>query len=80
MWARVGLSTCITCTKCITCTNFAVAPAHAAFWQRRRDDGWRLLADLERLLGRHTAVGAIREMVADANAVLARIQTGPASA
>src|SRR5438105_12117362 len=40
VWACAGLSTCV------TCTNFAVAPAHASFCLRRRDDSWRLLADM----------------------------------
>lgn len=70
-WARVGLSTCI------ACTNFAVAPAHTPFWERRRDDGRRLLAELETLPGRGTAVIAIGEMVQEAEAVLARIQSVP---
>jgi hypothetical protein len=67
VWARVGVSTCI------GCTNFAVAPAHTPFWERRRDDGMRLLEDLERLPGRDTAVSAIRDMIAEADNVLERI-------
>jgi len=67
VWARVGLSTCI------SCTNFVVAPAHAPFWERRRDDGSRLLADLETLPGRGAAVVAIRVMIAEADNVLERI-------
>jgi len=47
------------------------------FWERRREDGGRLLADLRTLPGRDTAVAAIRDMIAEAEAVLARIQ--PAS-
>jgi integrase len=74
VWARVGLSTCI------TCTNFAVAPAHAPFWERRRHDGRSLLADLEKLPLRETAVEAIRKMLAEADTVLARIRAGPGCA
>jgi integrase len=68
VWARVGLSTCI------NCANFAVAPAHVAFWERRRNDGGRLLAELQTLPGRGTAVAALRDMIVEADAVLTRIQ------
>jgi hypothetical protein len=71
MWARVGLSTCV------ACTNFAVAPPHAPFWERRRNDGRSLLDELEVLPSHEIAAGAIREMVAQADAVLMRIKPGP---
>ena len=66
-WSRMGLSTCI------GCSNFAVGPAHVPFWERRRDAGMRLLGDLETLPGREPTVIAIRDMIAAADAVLARI-------
>jgi hypothetical protein len=67
VWARVGLSTCT------GCSNFAVAPVHAGFWERRRVDGRALLADLDALPGRETAAAAVRDMIAEAESVLARI-------
>jgi hypothetical protein len=68
IWARVGLSTCV------DCSNFAVVPVHTPFWERRRDDGRRLLAELGSLQGRETAADAIRRMVGEAESVLSRIQ------
>ena len=47
---------------------------HRPFWERRRDDAARLNADLEKLPGRETAVAAIRDMIAEAETVLARIR------
>lgn len=67
VWARVGLSTCI------GCANFAVAPVHMPFWDRRREGGRALLADLDTLPGRETATAAVRDMIAEAESVLARI-------
>ncbi len=67
-WARVGLSTCI------GCSNFTIGPAHQPFWERRRDDAARLSAELDKLPGRETAVAAIRDMIAEAETVLARIR------
>jgi hypothetical protein len=68
VWARVGLSTCI------GCSNFAVGPANVQFWQRRREDGVHLLADVEELAGREIAAAAVRDMIAEADKVLERIQ------
>jgi len=67
VWARVGVSTCI------ACSNFAVGPAHVPFWQRRRDEGLRFLADVEQLPGREIAAAAVRDMITEADAVLSRI-------
>jgi hypothetical protein len=67
-WARVGLSTCI------GCSNFTIGPSHQSFWERRRDDAARLNADLGKLPGRETAVSATREMIVEAETVLARIR------
>jgi integrase len=67
VWARVGLSTCV------GCCNFAVAPVHARFWERRREDGKALLAELDTLPGRDTAAAAVRDMIAEAESVSARI-------
>jgi hypothetical protein len=67
VWARVGLSTCN------GCANFAVAPVHTPFWERRREDGKALLADLNTLAGRETAAAAVRDMIAEADSVLVRI-------
>jgi len=72
IWARVGLSTCI------GCSNFAVGPAHAPFWERRRHDGRELLVELESLPGREPAAAAIRDMITQADTVFARIQAGVA--
>ncbi len=66
--ARIGLSTCI------ACSNFAVAPVHTPFWEPRRDEGTQLLAGLEPLPGRDAAATAIRDMIAEADTVLAHIQ------
>jgi hypothetical protein len=73
VWARVGLSTCI------GCSNFAVAPVHTAFWERRREDGKALLADLDMLLGRESAAAAVRNMIGETESVVARItaMSGP---
>jgi hypothetical protein len=68
-WARVGVSTCI------GCSNFAVGPAHVAFWQRRLEDGMHLLADVEQLPGREPAAAAVREMIAKADAALSRVHS-----
>jgi hypothetical protein len=68
--ARVGVSTCIGCSK------VAVGPAHVPFWQRRRDDGRRLLADREQLPGRESAAAAVRDMIAEADSVLSRVDSG----
>jgi len=70
VWARVGVSTCI------GCSNFAVGPAHVPFWHRRRDDGRRLLADIEQLPVRESAAAAVRDMIAEAEAVLSRVHAG----
>ena len=67
--ARVGLSTCI------GCSNFAVAPAHIPFWERRHDDGKRLLEDLEGVPGREAAVAAVGDMNTQTEAVLTRIRS-----
>jgi integrase len=67
VWARVGLSICI------GCSNFAVAPVHMPFWDRRREDGKALLADLDTIPGRETAAAAVRDMITEAESVLARI-------
>ena len=64
----MGLSTCI------GCANFAVAPGARAFWDRRREGGKALPADLDTLPGRETAAAAVRDMIAEAESVLARIR------
>ena len=69
VWARVGLSTCV------SCSNFAVAPAHVPLWKRRQHDSEHLLADLESMPGRETAAAAVCDMLAETEAVLARIRS-----
>jgi hypothetical protein len=51
-----------------------VAPAHTPFWKRRQQDGKRLLEDLEAMPGRQTAAVAVRDMITETDAVLARIR------
>jgi hypothetical protein len=38
---------CVGVSTYIGCINFAVAPAQTPFWEPRRDEGARLLVDLE---------------------------------
>ena len=66
-WARVGLSTCT------GCSNFIIGPAHIPFWEQRSTEGVRLLADLEQMPGREAAAAAIRDMIAEAETVLSRV-------
>ena len=48
---------------------------HTRFWERRREDGKALLADLDTLPGRESAAASVRDMIGEAESVLACITT-----